>query len=186
MRVVAGSAGGVPLITPKTDLRPTMDRVKGAIFSSLGESILGANVLDLFAGCGSLGIEALSRGCGSATFVEKDRAAVEAIKRNLEKTRLAGTVHQLDVFSFLDRSAATQTYDFIFADPPYAKKKGDRQFTAELMNSASLLAALAPDGLFILEKRPEEKLPELPQWECVRARRYGSTEVVFLRAHPLL
>lgn len=182
MRVVAGSAGGIPLITPKTDLRPTMDRVKGAIFSSLGEGIIGASVLDLFAGCGSLGIEALSRGCASATFVEKERAATEAIRRNLEKTRLTGgVVHHADVFSFLDRRVETHAFDFIFADPPYAKKNGDRQFTAELMNCASLAASLKPEGLFILEKRPEEQLPDLPQWECVRARRYGSTEVVFLR-----
>lgn len=182
MRVVAGSAGGIPLITPKTDLRPTMDRVKGAIFSSLGSMVDDARVLDLFAGCGSLGIEALSRGCGEATFVEKDRAAVDAIKRNLEKTGLTGAVHQADVFSFLDRKAVPQSYELILADPPYAKQKGDRQFTSELMNSASLHAALAPDGLFVLEKRPEEKLPELARWECIRARRYGSTEVVFLRA----
>lgn len=181
MRVVAGTAGGIPLLAPKTDLRPTMDRVKGAIFSSLGESILGARVLDLFAGCGSLGIEALSRGCATATFVEKDRAAIEAIRRNLEKTGLSGTLHQLDVFSFLDRSAAPGSFDLVLADPPYAKQKGDRQFTAELMHSASLAAALEEGGLFVLEKMPEEKLPDVPLWECVRARRYGATEVVFLR-----
>lgn len=182
MRVVAGSAGGIPLLTPKTDLRPTMDMVKGAIFSSLGDSLAGARVLDLFAGCGSLGIEALSRGCASATFVEKDRAAVASIKRNLEKTGLQGSVHQMDVFSFLDRLTAPQSYELILADPPYAKNKGDRQFTNELMNSETLAAALAPGGLFVLEKMPSEKLPDSSRWECVRARRYGATEVVFLRA----
>ena len=76
MRVVSGIAGGIPLKAPKTDLRPTMDRVKGAIFDSLGEAIVGARVLDLFSGSGSLGIEALSRGAAQATLVEKDARAV--------------------------------------------------------------------------------------------------------------
>src|ERR1043166_5048036 len=88
MRVIAGSAGGIPLHTPRTDLRPTMDRIKAAIFSSLGEKIIGARVLDLFAGTGALGIEALSRGAVSAIFVESDARAADAIRRNLEKTRL--------------------------------------------------------------------------------------------------
>lgn len=158
-----------------------MDRVKGAIFSSLGELIIGARVLDLFAGCGSLGIEALSRGCADAVFVEKERAAVESIRRNLERTGVSGAVQQSDVFSYLDRMAAPETFDLVFADPPYAKKKGDRNFTSELMNSASLAAALKKEGFFILEKMPGEILPETAAWECVRARRYGSTEVVFLK-----
>src|SRR5205823_6810018 len=93
MRVIAGSAGGIPLHTPRTDLRPTMDRVKAAIFSSLGEKIIGARVLDLFAGSGALGIEALSRGAASATFVESDLRATETIRRNLEKTRLANAAN---------------------------------------------------------------------------------------------
>ena len=79
MRVIAGSAGGLPLIVPKTDIRPTMDRVKAAIFSSLGDRIIGARVLDLFAGTGALGIEALSRGAASAMFVESERAAVATV-----------------------------------------------------------------------------------------------------------
>src|ERR1700722_2499175 len=119
MRVVAGSEGGMHLFTPKTDIRPTMDRVKAAIFSSLGEKVIGARVLDLFAGTGGLGIEALSRGSASAVFVEKNAQAVEAIKRNFTKTGLQGAVQQADVFSFLDRLAAPAVYDIIFADPPY-------------------------------------------------------------------
>src|SRR5579871_4180137 len=104
MRVISGIAGGIPLVAPKTDLRPTMDRVKGAIFSSLEPGLEGARVLDLFAGAGTLGIEALSRGAREAVFVEKDVRAVEVIRKNLEKTRLqGGVVHALDVFSYLDR-----------------------------------------------------------------------------------
>src|SRR5207253_11355855 len=101
MRVIAGRAGGVRLISPKNGVRPTMDRVKAAIFSSLGETIISARVLDLFAGTGALGIEALSRGAASAIFVEDDRQSAEAIEKNLAKTNLKGRVRHLDVFDFL-------------------------------------------------------------------------------------
>ena len=183
MRVIAGSAGGLSLQLPKSDLRPTMDVVKGAIFSSLGDFIVGARVLDLFAGSGALGIEALSRGAASATFVENDRRAVAAIKRNLERTKLAGEVQPADVFRFLDCFAAPGAYDLILADPPYAKAPGERDFTPELLGSEPLRKALAPDGIFILEHLPGAKLPLRNGWECFRQKRYGATEVAFL--HPL-
>jgi 16S rRNA (guanine966-N2)-methyltransferase len=181
MRVVAGIAGGIPLHTPKTDLRPTMDIVKGAIFSSLGEFVIGARVLDLFAGGGGLGIEALSRGAGSVVMVESDRVAVASIRKNLEKTRLTGGVQEMDVFSYLDRLAAPGSFEIIIADPPYAKKPGDRDFTNELLASDSLRAALAPDGIFVLEHRPGAKLPLKDRWVLIRQKRYGATEVAMLR-----
>src|SRR5437016_2022322 len=100
MRVIAGTAGGRRLYTPRTDIRPTMDRVKAAIFSSLGVRLAGSRVLDLFAGSGSLGIEALSRGAASAVFVENSGAAAKAIERNLDTTKLTGAVHESDVFAY--------------------------------------------------------------------------------------
>src|SRR5271156_1129113 len=101
MRVISGIAGGIPLVAPKTDIRPTMDRVKGAIFSSLEPGMDGSRVLDLFAGAGTLGIEALSRGAKEAVFVEKDLRAAEVIRKNLEKTRLkGGLVQVMDIFSY--------------------------------------------------------------------------------------
>jgi len=188
MRVIAGSAGGVPLHTPRTDLRPTMDRVKAAIFSSLGEKIIGARVLDLFAGSGSLGIEALSRGAESADFVESSARAAESIQRNLEKTQLAGAnarIHAADVFSFLDRLptslARQQVFNIVFADPPYAKQPGERDFAPELLHSRALQNALASDGVFVLEKMPGAQMPKADEWEILRAKTYGATEVVFLR-----
>src|SRR6476619_3359490 len=121
MRVIAGSAGGVRLAVPKRGVRPTMDRVKAAIFSSLGEAIIGARVLDLFAGTGALGIEALSRGAASAVFVEDDRQSAQAIEKNLAKTNLEGRVRNQDVFVFFNDTATTEKFQIIFADPPYEK-----------------------------------------------------------------
>lgn len=180
MRVIAGTVGGMHLFTPRTDIRPTMDRVKAAIFSSLGDAIVGARVLDLFAGSGALGIEALSRGAASATFVEKNRLAVQSIERNLAKTKLTGTVFEMDIFHFLEKAAVEGGYDFIFADPPYAKAPGARDFGAELLGEPNTLRALAPGGTFVLEKLPGEPLPKKMPWECIRLRRYGTTEVAFL------
>ena len=185
MRVIAGSAGGTQLHTPRTDLRPTMDRVKGAIFSSLGEFVTGARVLDLFAGSGALGIEALSRGAAVVTFVESERRAVASIAKNLATTRLAGpaaTVLEMDVFRFIDRFATTASFEIILADPPYAKAEGERDFAPELLCAPMLQHALAPGGIFILEHLPGAKLKLGTAWECFRQKRYGATEVAFLRA----
>ncbi len=194
MRVVAGTAGGIPLLCPKGDhVRPTMDQVRAAIFSSLAESVPGARVLDLFAGTGGLGIEALSRGAAAATFVERDRQALECIRRNLEQTRLAGPgkaeVVCLDAFTFLERrvktgsgSNAGKNYDLIFADPPYTAASQPEDYSARLIESVALVEALRPGGLFVLEKSPRHTLPDLGAngWEAVRQKRYGKTEVIFL------
>ncbi len=185
MRVISGFAGGIPLMAPKTDIRPTMDRVKEAIFSSLEPGLDGSRVLDLFAGAGTLGIEALSRGAIEAVFVENESRAAAVIRRNLDKTRLTGGVLQVtDVFSYLDRLAPKGAFDFIFADPPYAKKPGERDFTPELMASQALGDALAPGGIFILEKIPGKRIPLGDRWELLRERRYGATEVALLRVKP--
>ena len=181
MRVMAGSARGTILHVPRSDLRPTMDVVKGAIFSSLQDLIPGARVLDLFAGTGSLGIEALSRGAADVVFVESDRRAGEAIRKNLEKTRFEGHVHHGDVFSYLDRLATPASFDLIIADPPYAKYEGERDFTPELLTNQALRLALKPGGIFVLEHLPGRDLPSYAEWECFRDKRYGATAVAFLR-----
>jgi 16S rRNA (guanine966-N2)-methyltransferase len=182
MRVVGGIAGGIPLLVPKNDLRPTMDVVKNAIFNSLVEFVPGARVLDLFAGTGGLGIEALSRGAVSCRFVESDRRACDTIRRNLEKTKLAGgEVISADVMRWLDRSAPPAAFDLILADPPYAKQKADRDFARDLLAAPGLRRALAPGGIFILEHMPDAPLPLGTDWDCTRERRYGATAVAFLR-----
>ncbi len=181
MRVIAGSAGGIPLRLPKTDLRPTMDMVRGAIFSSLGDACLGRHVLDLFAGCGSLGIEAMSRGAASAILVDADRKACACIEQNLEKTRLKASVICSDVFRFLKTQSGTVSVDLIFADPPYAKRPEDRDFASELLREAKLAQMLHSDGMLILEIATAWKCPKLEFWEPLKRRKYGSTEILFLK-----
>ncbi|MEI6712301.1 MAG: 16S rRNA (guanine(966)-N(2))-methyltransferase RsmD [Verrucomicrobiota bacterium] len=182
MRVIAGTAGGIHLLTPKTDLRPTMDVVRGAMFSSLGDAVLDAHVLDLFAGTGSLGIEALSRGAASATLVEADRKACEIIQQNLTKTKLSAQVIQADVFRFLESKTPPVLANLIFADPPYSKLPGARDFGAELLVSKALPTFLAPNGLFMLEVVRGWKQPECDSWELIRRKQYGSTETLLLQA----
>src|SRR3954453_666039 len=115
MRVIAGSAGGIRLEVPKRGVRPTMDRVKAAIFSSLGDRVVGARVLDLFAGSGALGIEALSRGAAEATFVDSSPAAVKAVRANLEALGAAAEVRRGDARVFLrSASGAGRHYDLVF------------------------------------------------------------------------
>jgi 16S rRNA (guanine966-N2)-methyltransferase len=181
MRVIAGRAGGIRLNVPKREVRPTMDRVKAAIFSSLGEVVIGARVLDLFAGTGALGIEALSRGATSARFVDQDREAVAAIERNLAKTKFSGRVLQREVFNFLKHPVSAERYDIIFADPPYEKTSGGESYTALLLQNDELAQMIEPSGFFVLEKRPSEERPESKRWLVTRAKKYGATEVLFLK-----
>ena len=180
MRVIAGSAGGVRLAVPKRGVRPTMDRVKAAIFSSLGDAIIGAPVLDLFAGSGALGIEALSRGAASAIFVEDDRQSAEAIEKNLTKTKLQGRVRDQDVFDFLRQRSNAEKFQIIFADPPYEKGQYEENCSEKLLNNESLPQLLEPTGIFVLEKRPSETVSELKHWRVIRQKSYGAKEVLFL------
>ena len=180
MRVIAGSAGGIQLEVPKRGVRPTMDRVKAAIFSSLADRIIKARVLDLFAGSGGLGIEALSRGAASVLFIDNDRQAIDAIERNLKKAKVEAKTRQQDVFDFLPKSSSLGSFDIVFADPPYEQMQSGEFFTDKLLNSESLAKLLAADGVFILEKRPGEILAESPFWSVIRRKTYGATEVLFL------
>ena len=182
MRVIAGSAGGVRLAVPKRGVRPTMDRVKAAIFSSLGEAIIGARVLDLFAGSGALGIEALSRAAASATFVEHDRESAEAIEKNLAKTKLIGRVRRQNVFDFLRQRSNSEKFQIIFADPPYEKDHRSKSQAETLLNNESLPQLLEPNGVFVLEKKPTDILPQTNLWRILRQKTYGATEVLFLES----
>jgi 16S rRNA (guanine966-N2)-methyltransferase len=177
MRVIAGSAGGIPLKTPGHDLRPTMDMVREAAFSALGDFVTGGQVLDLFAGSGAYGIEALSRGAAGVVFVDDHPKSIEAIRFNLSRTKLIGTVIRDDVLRFLRRN--DQRYRLVFADPPYAKKVEDRDFIGELMENKSLAAAVEPGGLLVLECSPLREFGAFRFWEITRAKKYGATKLLF-------
>ena len=181
MRVIAGRAGGIRLVSPKAGVRPTMDRVKAAIFSSLGEMVIGARILDLFAGTGALGIEALSRGAESALFVDDDRQSIAAIEKNLEKAGLHGRIRNADVFRYLknEKNSGDQ-FRIVFADPPYEAMESGEHYTDRILSDPTLPALLEPDGIFVLEKRPAEKLSEAEFWNLLRRKTYGATEVLFL------
>ena len=181
MRVIAGSAGGVRLAVPKRCVRPTMDRVKAAIFSSLGDAIIGAHVLDLFVGSGALGIEALSRGAASAIFVENGWQSAEVIEENLTRTKLKGRILAQDVFDFLRHPSNAEKFAIIFADPPYEKMQRGESNVEKLLNNERLPHLLKVDGIFVLEERPNETVSGLKLWRVIRQKQYGTTEVLFLR-----
>jgi 16S rRNA (guanine966-N2)-methyltransferase len=186
MRIITGSAGGIPITVPRTVLRPTADRVREAVFSILGDRVEGASVLDLFAGSGSYGLECLSRGARRAVFVEADRSSCQVISQNLAKARLSGgAVAGSPVEAWLRRAPA-ERFDLIFADPPYAKQRGDRDWNAFLLGSAEPQALLAPGGLFVLESfaKGGQIIPDGAPWQAVDDRRYGDSLLVFYQLPP--
>ncbi|MEM9480418.1 MAG: 16S rRNA (guanine(966)-N(2))-methyltransferase RsmD [Verrucomicrobiota bacterium] len=184
MRVISGSAKGALLRSPSEETRPTKDRVREAVFNILHHAIEweGLRVLDLFCGSGALGIEALSRGATSATFVDENKFATKCVETNLRQTRLEGTVRSADVFRFLSQQAKLpHRFDLILADPPYCKDAEERNFGRELVESADLPVICADAGFFVLETSRDTELPENPRWEILDQRHYGSTMIHFFR-----
>lgn len=174
MRVISGTAKGRRLSAPKgMKTRPTADRVKENLFNIIADRIKGAAVLDIFAGTGSLGIEALSRGAASAVFVDSDKAAAVVINRNLSSTGLAekAIVMQLPAARALDGFAIRrQAFDLIFLDPPY---KIDKAELGVVLEKAA--ACLSNQALCILEHRPDLADFNPDGLFSVDSRRYGDT-----------
>src|SRR5919198_4641735 len=174
MRIIAGSRKGARIFAPKgLDTRPTADRVREAAFNLLGPGAAeDVTVLDLFAGSGAMGLEALSRGAAHATFVESDREACRTINRNLDKLALdSATVLCQDALTALRTDARAGTrYDLVLVDPPY------RRFSS-LQNALieHLSTILAPEGLLLVETAANEE-PELPLAKRT-TRRYGSARL---------
>jgi 16S rRNA (guanine966-N2)-methyltransferase len=187
MRIIAGSAGGIPLKTPGALTRPTTDRARESLFASLGTLLSGAKVLDLYAGSGSLGIEALSRGAASALFIEQERRACGVIEDNLKKARLeGGQVRCCQVTKFLrSHQIDGGGYDLVFADPPYAKDRLAEEELLALLGSEHLAGLLSGKGVFVLESLASLQLPELvaQRWDVRDERRFGETRISFLRKH---
>lgn len=179
MRVVAGTAKGHPLKAPKgPDTRPTSGRVKEAVFSSLQADLPGARVLDLFAGSGALGIEALSRGAAEATFVESDRRAQSAIHANLTTTRLGdnATVVGREVVTALGSLAANGAiFDVVMIDPPYAMS------TTDLGAVLDGVAAVTASGALVRLEQASRRSGSVT-WpdglDHTGTRRYGDTVVL--------
>jgi 16S rRNA (guanine966-N2)-methyltransferase len=181
MRIISGSAGGIPIVVPKSVLRPTTDRVREAVFSMLGERVLGAHVLDLFCGSGAYGLECLSRGAAQATFVDVNRGSAQAITQTLEKARLRGGETQTGNCESWLKRPPPRRFDLVFADPPFAKRPGDRAWNTFLLTEPHLLTWLAPDGILILESFAKD-LPIAPPesgWHVSESRRYGDVSITF-------
>lgn len=175
MRVIAGSQKGRRLMAPPgTDLRPTKDRVKEALFSILGARTTDARVLDLYAGTGAIGIEALSRGARAATFVEPDPASLRALRANLDRCRMTACarIHAGTVAAFLRRArSADSVYDIIFADPPYHDGSGPA-----LLPSLEQAGIMTPDSIVVLEHFSKVTVPpEVGRLVRLRQYRYGDT-----------
>ena len=180
MRVIAGSLGGRRLKAPPGRItRPTSERVREAIFSMLGE-IAGARVLDLFAGSGALGIEALSRGAARVVFVERDGAAASVLAENLAALGIgapAAELRRIDAAQALRSArAGKETYDLVFIDPPYGQAQ---EWAQEL--GALLPALLGPGARVVLES--DRRGPLELEMGVERQRRYGDTSITIHR-HP--
>ncbi len=179
MRVISGLAKGRKLFSPNTmKVRPATDKVKGAVFNILGK-LDGATVLDLFAGTGSMGIEALSRGCAHAVFVEADRMIAGFIQKNLDACRF------LEISQLLVKSVETaipwlarqsQKFDLVFIDPPYDQDLVNPSLS--LLQDSSLLC---PETILVVEHSPREPIRAQEKLEIFDERRYGQTLITFLK-----
>ena len=174
MRVVAGELGGRRLRPPPgRRTRPTADKVREALFSILGE-VQGSRVLDLFAGSGALGIEALSRGAASAVFVDSAAAAAAAVRGNLSDLGVEGDVQRRDALRYLSSAAGERLFDLVLIDPPYDSAAGLAGPLAEL-----LPPVLTDNALIVTESHKRQPL-ELP-FPLARERIYGDTRLAVHR-----
>jgi len=184
VRIIAGKAGRMSIQVPASVTRPTTDFVRQALFSILSEQIEDARVLDLFAGSGALGLEALSRGAASCVFVEQHRQAANVISNNLEKTKLTGgRVAMITVDAFLKRDAGT--YDIILADPPYWKHHGDADEIAKLLTAGLIGSRLADSGWFVAETSSAYRPVETTEMRLTDRRTYGSSALLFFQKAPV-
>jgi 16S rRNA (guanine(966)-N(2))-methyltransferase RsmD len=179
--VIAGSAKGVRLAPVPGGVRPVSDRAREGLFSSIAADVPGANVLDLFAGTGALGIEALSRGAERAVFVERDRGALRALRENLERTRLRprAEVVRSDVAAFVTRKGNPGSrFDLVLADPPYDADAG----VLEEVLAAVVGGRLEPAAVLVVTRRAKSSTLVIPvHWLLAKRLEYGDTAVLILR-----
>jgi len=193
MRITGGQAARRILRVPKgMDVRPTPDRVKQAVFNSLGGRILDARVLELFAGSGALSLEALSRGCASAVCVEKATRHAEFIRRNAESAGYGAAVFHSwvqDVFPALQQLVTRgERFDLILADPPYGDKNVGRRsdsLAQRLLDDPNLPAVLVPGGLVILGHARRDTLEIPPAWRELKVLTHGDNVMRFMEVAVL-
>jgi len=180
MRIISGTSGGKKLRPLRgQSIRPTSDRVKESIFNILGEEVDGKHVLDLFAGTGNLGIESLSRGATRAVFVEKEKSAIDLIKKNLSHCGFDDRGHVITgeverAIRHLHRKG--EVFDFIFMDPPY--RRGLVQKTLGILQAQPLHHE---DSILVIEHDRREPLSEsMEEWALLRKRLFGDTVVSFI------
>lgn len=197
MRITGGEFGGRNLKVPKSDaIRPTQDRVREALFNIIQFEIAGADFLDLFAGSGAVGLEALSRGAKSVTFVERERRHLAVLNENIESLRpgraaVEGGVSARPASTPTDATViAADAYRWIathagpgfsigFADPPYAL--GEEKGYASVLATLAERGVIRAGGLFIAEMTAVQKAEETPGWELIRDRAYGKTRLCIWR-----
>ena len=200
MRITGGEFGGRNLKVPKSDaIRPTQDRVREAVFNIIQFDIAGSDFLDLFAGSGAVGLEALSRGAKSVTFVEQNRRHLAVLNENLKMltggvaggsgcamqnrdSMLTGgartTVVAADAYRWIERYSGPG-FSIGFADPPYAL--GEERGYAQVLATLAERGVIREGGLFIAEMTAVQKAEETPGWELVRDRTYGKTRICMWR-----
>ncbi|MBS96967.1 MAG: 16S rRNA (guanine(966)-N(2))-methyltransferase RsmD [SAR202 cluster bacterium] len=178
MRITSGIYKGINIILPKSStIRPTSEKIRMALFNTLGDLIINTTLLDIFAGSGAIGIEALSRKASSVDFLEKDPQLCNMINNNLEKLKLQNSckVFQGNATSILKQ--LNSKYDFIFADPPYEYKNKE-----EILSIIEKSELLNPEGMIILEHRSNENINEtLLNIEKFDVRKYGDTQISFYK-----
>ncbi len=183
IRVIAGSARGVPLrVPPGLRVRPTSGRVRTSLFSILGDAVVGARVADLFAGSGALGIEALSRGAAFCCFVENARPALAALRDNLAKTRLADRAEVLpcDAFASAPQLEARGSFGLVLLDPPYRLVRGGDDPFLALLGELATGSALAPGALVVVQHDTATPLPQaIGRLAVTDQRACGSTALTF-------
>ncbi|MCC0648055.1 16S rRNA (guanine(966)-N(2))-methyltransferase RsmD [Clostridioides sp. ZZV15-6598] len=181
MRVISGKARGLKLNTPKNeDVRPTTDRVKESLFNIINSYIMESEVLDLFAGTGSLGIECLSRGAKACTFVDISKESIEIVKSNIKKARVENEsfILNLDFKTAIDKlKLQNSKFDIIFMDPPYYKNMFIEAI--EKIDNSNLLNE---DGIIVVEHDTNDLFPDkISKLEKTKDKKYGNTTLTFYK-----
>ena len=183
MRIITGSARGIALKTLEGEAtRPTAEKVKEAVFSALQFDLEGRRFLDLFAGSGQMGLEALSRGASHATFIDASREAMEVVKANAKKTGFFDRSHFLvsDFRSYLRKAKGSETFHIAFIDPPYADR-----LAGECLKRLTEAELLAPGALVVTESEEEDIFASYPEmlasFEIVKKKKYGRAFIHILR-----